>query len=222
MHPGQQNDISIHAPREGGDGQGIEDRLIQLMISIHAPREGGDAERGQPVCRLAYFNPRPPRGGRPALSRCRTMPRLFQSTPPARGATRQDGRHGSLVDISIHAPREGGDHHASSHWRHRAHFNPRPPRGGRRPWRRFSSARRWISIHAPREGGDGGWRSSKRLTIYFNPRPPRGGRRLPLRHCRSVHVISIHAPREGGDRKRPSTPLPPPTFQSTPPARGAT
>ena len=35
-------DISIHAPREGGD---IVDKLLSDMrkiISIHAPREGGD------------------------------------------------------------------------------------------------------------------------------------------------------------------------------------
>ena len=33
--------ISIHAPREGGDGVKLE-RLQTRSISIHAPREGGD------------------------------------------------------------------------------------------------------------------------------------------------------------------------------------
>ena len=33
--------ISIHAPREGGDGYQYED-LRLVVISIHAPREGGD------------------------------------------------------------------------------------------------------------------------------------------------------------------------------------
>ena len=33
--------ISIHAPREGGDGN-ITQTLVSQMISIHAPREGGD------------------------------------------------------------------------------------------------------------------------------------------------------------------------------------
>ena len=34
-------DISIHAPREGGDvyAYTMDDRMV---ISIHAPREGGD------------------------------------------------------------------------------------------------------------------------------------------------------------------------------------
>ena len=33
----------------------------------------------------------------------------FQSTPPARGATRHTMGGGYAVAISIHAPREGGD-----------------------------------------------------------------------------------------------------------------
>ena len=79
-------DISIHAPREGGD---LGDRHIQagLAISIHAPREGGD--------RVISLH-----GG---------LRVQFQSTPPARGATTlKPGAAGGRV-ISIHAPREGGD-----------------------------------------------------------------------------------------------------------------
>ena len=34
-------EISIHAPREGGD-QDEQDNLEDFNISIHAPREGGD------------------------------------------------------------------------------------------------------------------------------------------------------------------------------------
>ena len=57
--------ISIRAPREGGDiipGRAI----IRYNISIHAPREGGD----NCLCAGPY----------------RAM--KFQSTPPVRGATR--------------------------------------------------------------------------------------------------------------------------------------
>ena len=56
--------ISIHAPREGGDdraGGGAHHK----KISIHAPREGGDAML--PYGQWGQW--------------------LFQSTPPARGAT---------------------------------------------------------------------------------------------------------------------------------------
>ena len=55
--------ISIHAPREGGDDNGIKVN-IHIGISIHAPREGGDIVIYQTDGKHADFNPRPPRGGR--------------------------------------------------------------------------------------------------------------------------------------------------------------
>ena len=127
--------------------------------------------------------------------------RVFQSTPPARGATAW--------------PAAGSD--SSSH------FNPRPPRGGRRPDRCAASSRperfqstppargatagAWrqrisvpISIHAPREGGDAsGMSARRRRSGHFNPRPPRGGR---LGGGTTTNMGGV--------------------FQSTPPARGAT
>ena len=101
--------ISIHAPREGGDrvpAFGVAD----IRISIHAPREGGDWQSAETPDSI----------------------NIFQSTPPARGATMH---HTSLllqICISIHAPREGGDP----------------------SWERQYRAITAISIHAPREGGD--------------------------------------------------------------------
>ena len=104
-----------------------------VKISIHAPREGGDGGgRGGTHPGPNHFNPRPPRGGRPKKAHYHVLWRYisihapreggrrlkfplwvpclqFQSTPPARGATmflRRGSRH---FLISIHAPREGGD-----------------------------------------------------------------------------------------------------------------
>ena len=57
---------------------------------------------------------------------------LFQSTHPARGATRRHPRHVKEEGISIHAPREGCD------WDDKA-----------------TKDKPIISIHAPREGCDG-------------------------------------------------------------------
>ena len=57
--------ISIHAPREGGDVVGVGVILLGLDISIHAPREGGDF----------------------SLFSASRLSLIFQSTPPARGAT---------------------------------------------------------------------------------------------------------------------------------------
>ena len=58
-----------------------------MLISIHAPREGGDGD---------YYD-------------YKYDEDIFQSTPPARGATTQAAYHSLIVIISIHAPREGGD-----------------------------------------------------------------------------------------------------------------
>ena len=102
-------------------------------ISIHAPREGGDGGGDVPIIHKGNFNPRPPRGGRriPAadLSACRP----FQSTPPARGATLLEvNKMVKIRIISIHAPREGGDSvKCRSSASSSNNFNPRPPRGGR-------------------------------------------------------------------------------------------
>ena len=82
-------EISIHAPREGGDltvkrigkikirfqstpparGATLSSRnqYMAQIISIQAPREGGDGVfYGRFAYQSGYFNPRPPRGGRPA------------------------------------------------------------------------------------------------------------------------------------------------------------
>ena len=150
---------------------------LQLVISIHAPREGGDDGRSSDGGKADDFNPRPPRGGRLSRTRARSAFLIFQSTPPARGATqdRQAGRY--CAQISIHAPREGGDRLTPTGKPLPGDFNPRPPRGGR-----------------PLVLDD---------TIIkvddFNPRPPRGGRLLAKAAFARQYVISIHAPREGGD-----------------------
>ena len=123
--------ISIHAPREGGDDS-KHNRFHTYSISIHAPREGGDYLMAALLSSLGISIHAPREGGDVIV--CMTVPviNIFQSTPPARGATRLDYRHSCRS----------------------RYFNPRPPRGGRRhnPFYRLSYHR--ISIHAPREGGD--------------------------------------------------------------------
>ena len=146
--------ISIHAPRTGSDLH-LSSALSAFPISIHAPRTGSDSfscpsaraysnfnprsphgERRSPSrpCwdRESYFNPRSPHGERhcyrkqlraewafqstlPARGATRadyldSLPLPFQSTLPARGATRGTAaRGGGFRRISIHAPRTGSD-----------------------------------------------------------------------------------------------------------------
>ena len=105
---------------------------------------------------------------------------VFQSTHPARGATRWCWLFWwRSAYISIHAPREGCDWWWKMVCSYRCHFNPRTPRGVR-----------------PRGNGN----ASKRTT-NFNPRTPRGVRRRTTFPTSRSPAISIHAPREGCDSK---------------------
>ena len=81
----------------------------------------------------------------------------------------------------------------------RRNFNPRTPRGVRRP-------------------------EPQRLKPMsdFNPRTPRGVRPPTKGIMLGGFFISIHAPREGCDSRCPQPELPKTQFQSTHPARGAT
>ena len=81
----------------------------QHRISIHAPREGGDHGVVNDIALAQDFNPRPPRGGRLPRYGISRRNEQFQSTPPARGATTADKQNAHSQQISIHAPREGGD-----------------------------------------------------------------------------------------------------------------
>ena len=81
-----------------------------MAISIHAPREGGDFEDDEIGAVYFIFQSTPPARGATKL----TNPRIskytkFQSTPPARGATFTSPVSEQIRPISIHAPREGGD-----------------------------------------------------------------------------------------------------------------
>ena len=123
--------------------------------------------------------------------------------------------------ISIHAPREGGDGSDMDTSHIRTHFNPRPPRGGRRRGAARIPQKGPISIHAPREGGDGFLvRSGPTSNISIHA-PREGGDCNLFRGC-AGQLISIHAPREGGDMTYSSSIAQQAEFQSTPPARGAT
>ena len=148
------------------------------VISIHAPRTGSDE---RVTVRLTHTS-------------------AFQSTLPARGATRRsrepigykinfnprsphgERRHRSFrlwqqSGISIHAPRTGSDLASRPHHQRRRNFNPRSPHGERRT----------------------GTPSGRAMCAHFNPRSPHGERRSAGFERRAVGSISIHAPRTGSD-----------------------
>ena len=79
------------------------------------------------------------------------------------------------------------------------HFNPRPPRGGRRRGNWEQDQPEGISIHAPREGGDEVVRHRLRIIGVISIHAPREGGDSHEDALRWGVRISIHAPREGGD-----------------------
>ena len=208
------------------------------------PPRGGRLLFRKPASVFLHFNPRPPRGGRRkrfavnviafpfqstppargATISCNSSrdTAIFQSTPPARGATRFHVVLQCDVEISIHAPREGGDRSNASEGQSDNDFNPRPPRGGRRLVERCCVAFHVISIHAPREGGDLTVRQKYYNEIGISIHAPREGGDLYLDGLDHFVKISIHAPREGGDYAGIDIDAAISQFQSTPPARGAT
>ena len=174
-------------------------RTFYTIISIHAPLAGCDMKQyGLEQCRQ-NFNPRTPCGVRPItrptfgivsisihapLEGCDESSltldvfwKIFQSTHPLRGATRNQLRYVFNHRISIHAPLAGCDGCLHGCEYCYAHFNPRTPCGVRpKPCR----------TRPPRPN--------------FNPRTPCGVRRFALGGIhQSGAGISIHAPLAGCD-----------------------
>ena len=81
------------------------------------------------------------------------MFKLFQSTPPARGATPAGRRERPEYGISIHAPREGGD---------RPSVNPQ-------------CIAVTISIHAPARGATASGSTQGATSTTFQSTPPARG-----------------------------------------------
>ena len=100
--------ISIHAPRTGSDINNPES-FASDGISIHAPRTGSDAvfNRFRGYIRISIHAPRT---GSDGVARALAIAAVqFQSTLPARGATRASLARAQAQPISIHAPRTGSD-----------------------------------------------------------------------------------------------------------------
>ena len=83
--------------------------FLHAKISIHAPREGSDPNGLNGSRSASNFNPRSPGGERRCKRASGEVTPKFQSTLPGRGATGR-GRAGAGGEyISIHAPRKGSD-----------------------------------------------------------------------------------------------------------------
>ena len=189
-------------------------------ISIHAPRTGSDDERGG-IAGEVDFNPRSPHGERHTFRCWLLRLGIFQSTLPARGATRAAQHQQKCNLISIHAPRTGSDCSGKSAHLPCCDFNPRSPHGERRTRFICSLPTQTISIHAPRTGSDQSQQPVELRLSYFNPRSPHGERHVLW--CRLVIRQDFNPRSPHGERlQRDYHGALDIVFQSTLPARGAT
>ena len=125
--------VSIHAPRAGRDRGRDRRGRRNAPVSIHAPRAGRDAERY-----WASLNPdvsiHAPRAGRdPPTWAAEAWACMFQSTRPARDATRY--RRRARFSTRFQSTRPARD---ATRAKRRSRviargFNPRAPRGTRLP-----------------------------------------------------------------------------------------
>ena len=123
-------------------------------ISIHAPRKGSDEPPVDMAALETHFNPRPPQGERLNSTSNNKAHNVFQSTPPARGATNSFRWERFSYLISIHAPRKGSDVQLNTMMSRVELFQSTPPARGATGGKVYSGRGSKISIHAPRKGSD--------------------------------------------------------------------
>ena len=168
-----------------------------MRFNPRAPR-GARLYRLENKERELGFNPRAPRGARPAARSHRRQGRAFQSTRPARGATRVRPGRSALRFVSIHAPRAGRD--PPGRWRSvpRTGFNPRAPRGARQRWNATIVAWAQFQSTRPARGATSAMRVFLAWATFQSTRPARGAT-TKAAPKRGVVLVSIHAPRAGRD-----------------------
>src|SRR5699024_9580919 len=135
---------------------------------------GSDSARCRPPSWPAYFNPRSPRGERPVAAHDTARRTLFQTTLPARGATRRSLRPLPCL----------------------IHFNPRSLRGERQPLRAGAAAKKRFQSTLPQ-----GERPLPDKTASLIPgisiHAPARGATFPGLAKFVQFWISIHAPARG-------------------------
>ena len=150
-------------------------------ISIHAPRTGSDLTAQLPGDGHKNFNPRSPHGERQLSCTNCGGKAIFQSTLPARGATRlRLCRKAPESHISIHAPRTGSDPRRVVAYSDVDVFQSTLPARGATYQQTAIEKIYSISIHAPRTGSDGIVMPQGRTRGGFQSTlPARGATNLP-------------------------------------------
>ena len=150
------------------------------------------------------FQSTPPARGATHAVRGMSRGKIFQSTPPARGATIIIIWLAPAMNISIHTPREGGDSYNPPISRDNWAFQSTPPARGATMLPRTGTELIHISIHTPREGGDALLEGERGYLEKFQSTPPaRGATASSLPKCSPATDFNPHPPRGGRLRNLP-------------------
>ena len=213
--------VSIHAAREGGEWRGERDRDFGNQVSIHAAREGGDHPEALRRNRGPVSIHAAREGGDKISDMTLDGNKMFQSTPPARAATKRSSSMATFVALFQSTPPARA---ATISWPYTSAvelFQSTPPARAATRLQNPLLFHCRVSIHAAREGGDPALRPNAYRLARFNPRRPRGRRR---------HQPILEPVDRGFNPRRPRGRRPSQvlgqnnaaSFQSTPPARAAT
>ena len=147
----------------------------------------------------------------------------FQSTLPARGATRGSGDwQNDHQDFNPRSPHGERQNCPPLHQNRLQHFNPRSPHGERRKLMEQIGRFYDISIHAPRTGSDPADGIGKSLLLGFQSTlPARGATSQATWQRTGKSVFQSTLPARGATESETSF-TPAAKFQSTLSARGAT
>ena len=182
-------------PPCGGRHQAEVDDIIKSAISIHVPRVEDDFGKLNVTSEnIAFQSTSPVWRTTSNVKKVRSKLHRFQSTSPVWRTTEFTILLFDEKLISIHVPRVEDDSRAARSSARQAHFNPRPPCGGRprqTPRRCF-------------------WRT-------FQSTSPVWRTTVPLTDEEIYELISIHVPRVEDDRRLTVSGLVRCRFQSTSP-----
>ena len=215
--------ISIHAPRTGSDAFPC---LAARAYSNFNPRSP-HGER--PVCSEKmravglHFNPRSPHGERQHLSAAEWADFTFQSTLPARGATRYAYSPLRRSAFQSTLPARGATARTPGVRGSRETFQSTLPARGatRKKW--YRDATRTFQSTLPARGATFRGGACASPSVDFNPRSPHGERHnedLGTPCCKKLFQSTL--PARGATRNLQANSNGDCPFQSTLPARGAT
>ena len=162
-------------------GATFDPDIVGASHSFQSTRPARGATRRWEWARIRRrrFNPRAPRGARRQQPQRARAVIIVSIHAPRAGRDISMTAYGTCFAVSIHAPRAGRDRPSDKEPERKLCFNPRAPRGARRPMPH------WIRLYTP----------------FQSTRPARGATTL----CCGIAlrpVVSIHAPRAGRDSGR--------------------